>query len=152
APFNRFAGAVESHHLVQDGDLLVSWSATLDAFIWNRGRAVLNQHIFNVRENPELIDRTYLFLALRSAMREIRLQVHGATMKHITKPEFEATRISLPSLPEQRDIARTVAVQLSTIQRARKAAEEQLGAAEGLVSSALSFFFAEMLLADPRTC
>ena len=112
AQFNRFEGLVDERHLVRDGDLLVSWSASLDAFIWNRGLAVLNQHIFKVNEDERLLDRSYFFHVLRHAMTAIRAQVHGATMQHITKPAFEAVTIPLPPLDEQRQIAARLREQL----------------------------------------
>jgi type I restriction enzyme S subunit len=101
-PFNYFAGATEERHRVEDGDLLVSWSASLDAYIWQRGPALLNQHIFKVREKPGLVTRDYLYYAVRYAMGSIRERVHGATMQHVTKPEFELTTIPLPPLAEHR--------------------------------------------------
>jgi type I restriction enzyme S subunit len=105
ASFNYYDGNIEDRYRVKDGDLLISWSASLDAFIWQRGDAVLNQHIFNVHENPHIIIRKYLYYVVRTVMSEIRSQVHGATMQHITKPKFEAIPIPLPPLDEQRRIA-----------------------------------------------
>jgi type I restriction enzyme S subunit len=46
-PFNYTTGDYPDDVIVQEGDLLVSWSATLEAFIWDRGVGVLNQHIFS---------------------------------------------------------------------------------------------------------
>ena len=46
--FNFATGDFPDEVLVRNGDLLVSWSATLEAFKWNRGAGVLNQHIFRV--------------------------------------------------------------------------------------------------------
>src|SRR5438034_739814 len=43
-----FPGPVDEKHLIRPGDILVSWSATLDAFVWDGPEAVLNQHIFKV--------------------------------------------------------------------------------------------------------
>jgi type I restriction enzyme S subunit len=114
AQFHWFEGLVDERHLVRDGDLLVSWSASLDAFIWNRGLGVLNQHIFKVAEDASLLDRSYFFHALRHSMTAIRAQVHGATMQHITKPAFEAVTIPLPPLDEQRRIAARLHDQLAT--------------------------------------
>ena len=34
---------------INDGDVLISWSASLGVYVWNRGRALLNQHIFKER-------------------------------------------------------------------------------------------------------
>ena len=33
---------------INDGDVLISWSASLGVYIWNRGKALLNQHIFTL--------------------------------------------------------------------------------------------------------
>jgi hypothetical protein len=40
APFHYFAGDVAPHNRVDNDDLLISWSASLDAYIWRRGPAV----------------------------------------------------------------------------------------------------------------
>ena len=37
-PFNRTERQVESIYVVRRGDILVSWSATLDAFLWDQRR------------------------------------------------------------------------------------------------------------------
>jgi type I restriction enzyme S subunit len=34
--------------IVENGDVLFSWSATLDVKLWTQGRGALNQHIFKV--------------------------------------------------------------------------------------------------------
>src|SRR5579863_374394 len=45
---NRTTRQVDEIYKVEIGDLLVSWSATLDAFLWDRETSLLNQHIFKV--------------------------------------------------------------------------------------------------------
>lgn len=132
AAFNYFAGEVEPRYLVNNGDLLISWSASLDAFIWNRGTAILNQHIFKVMENRDIIRRDFFYFVARETMSEIRSRVHGATMKHITKPEFERIEIPLPPLSEQERIASILKEQMAAVARARTAAEAQLKAAKDL--------------------
>ena len=106
APANRFEGKIDKRNAVTKGDLLVSWSATLDAFIWDREDAVLNQHIFRVVPDFSKVTKLYLFHAIRSVMDELRSQTHGATMKHITKGPFERTEIPVPPLPEQAQIVK----------------------------------------------
>lgn len=128
AAFNYFDGDVEERYIVENGDLLISWSASLDAFIWKRGTAILNQHIFKAVENKEVIRRDYFFYAVKEAMEEIRSQVHGATMKHITRPEFLAITIPLPPMDEQKRIAVRLDEQMRHIEQARQAAEASLSA------------------------
>ncbi|HMN97549.1 MAG TPA: restriction endonuclease subunit S [Phycisphaerales bacterium] len=141
APFDYFGGDVSDGHRVDNGDLLVSWSATLDAFIWDRGPAVVNQHIFKVCEYPDRVDRLYLFFALREAMAEIDKLVHGATMKHVTKPMFEGHRIPLPPLAEQERIAEWVSRGMEQAASARRAALDRLAAAEALPAALLREVF-----------
>lgn len=132
APFNYFLGEVRAEQRVDDGDLLVSWSASLDAYIWNRGPAAVNQHIFKVYERPDVVDRTYLWYALRTAMGEVRAQVHGATMQHITKPEFERIQIPVPSVEVQRRIAAELASQAEEATKLRRSLEALQEAVRGL--------------------
>lgn len=137
AACNCFDGKVDERHLVDTGDLLISWSASLDAYMWQYGPAVLNQHIFKVVEHVNVIRRDYLYFAARHAMADIRAQVHGATMQHITKPEFENILIPLPPLAEQRRIAGILAERMAAVERARAAAEAQLAAAKALPAAYL---------------
>lgn len=103
--FNYYDGEIEKRYKVRKGDLLISWSATLNGYLWTKGDAVLNQHIFKVEENPESVLKDFLYYVVNYVMTEIKERIHGATMKHITKPAFEAIFIPTPSLPIQQCIA-----------------------------------------------
>ena len=39
---------IDKKHVINDGDILFSWSATLETMIWTGGKGGLNQHIFKV--------------------------------------------------------------------------------------------------------
>ena len=107
APINRTSRAVSDSVKVTKGTILVSWSATLDAFIWDREDAVLNQHIFKVVPDESVVTKPFLFYLLRSeiaAMREGE-HLHGSTMKHINRGPFLAHEIALAPLAEQKRIA-----------------------------------------------
>jgi hypothetical protein len=62
ASANRFDGAYDKRHGVKDGDLLVSWSATLDVFVWDRGEAVLNGYLAPRKSPSPCQDHEILFL------------------------------------------------------------------------------------------
>lgn len=94
----------EDKYFVQDGDVLMAWSATLDVFIWNDGPAWLNQHIFNVKEFENIVTRKFLFFSLKQAIADFYTKTHGTGMVHVTKPIFEAHEIPLPPLNEQKRI------------------------------------------------
>ena len=60
----RFEGQLPPQYHIKNGDILFSWSADLDAYIWSHGEAWLNQHLFLVHPRPGLPS---LFVCLRFA-------------------------------------------------------------------------------------
>jgi type I restriction enzyme, S subunit len=105
-PFNRTKKTVTDRVRVQQGDLLVSWSATLGIFEWNDSEeALLNQHIFRVLPNEEKVNKRYLRHGLEGAILDMQKHLHGATMQHINRGEFLSTKLYLPPLEEQKRIA-----------------------------------------------
>ena len=90
---------------INNGDILISWSASLGVYIWNRGKALLNQHIFKVEFDKMDIDKKYFVFAVRHKLKEMGRKTHGATMKHIVKKDFDGTEIPYPPYKEQVEIA-----------------------------------------------
>ncbi len=108
--FNFASGNFPDEVVVRTGDLLVSWSATLEAFRWERGEGVLNQHIFRVIPDDALTTREYLLLLLKNAIREMAesRHAHGLVMKHINRGPFLDHVVLIPPLAEQRRIVAKV--------------------------------------------
>ena len=90
---------------INDGDVLISWSASLGVYVWNGGKALLNQHIFKVKFDKVDIDKSYFVYAVRYKLNDMGKKKHGATMKHIVKRDFDATEIPYPPLKKQIEIA-----------------------------------------------
>lgn len=105
---NYYNNPVESKYLVNRGDILISWSASLGVYTWSGDLAILNQHIFKVIPKTG-VDRQYFYYAASSVLEAMKAQVHGTTMQHITKEPFESTLLPLPPLPEQQRIAEILA-------------------------------------------
>jgi type I restriction enzyme S subunit len=103
-PFdNFFAGEINRGIHVRDGDLLFSWSATIDAFIWQRGDGILNQHIFKVVPKRGA-EKQYLYYLIKAhAPRWADDDAHGSTMKHIKKDAL-SNKVWLPDLATQKAI------------------------------------------------
>lgn len=123
--YNYTEREVKDTNIARKGDLLVSWSASLGVYEWNGQDACINQHIFKVVPNNEKIDKTYLKRALELSIVEMESQVHGATMKHITRGKFLANQIPLPPLEEQRRIA-SILDQADELRQKRQQAIEKL--------------------------
>lgn len=102
---NRFSGIVPAKYDVVKGDVLISWSASLGVYVWERDDALLNQHIFKVVFDKEDVDKRYFFHQVGLILRNAASEAHGCTMKHLTKPVFDALPFSLPPLPEQKRVA-----------------------------------------------
>lgn len=121
--FNYTTRQVKASLIVEPGDLLVSWSATLDVYRWAGTRGLLNQHIFKVLPKPG-IDPDYLFYALKTALSELSGKTHGSTMKHVVRGDFESTQVAVPPLPEQRRIVDLLS-RAEGIVRLRREAEKK---------------------------
>lgn len=102
--FNYYEGEFDKRYLVKNDDILISWSASLGVYRWDKQDAVLNQHIFKVNLKNG-IDKTYFYYAVQEKLVEMGRQVHGSTMKHITKGKFDNLKISVPDLKTQQKIA-----------------------------------------------
>lgn len=104
ALYNCYNGDIDPKYIVHKGDLLISWSATLGAFIWNNDDALLNQHIFKTIFDKSDIDKFYLRYCVISKLEEFSKKAHGITMRHITKKDFDNTIIPVPCIVDQQRI------------------------------------------------
>ena len=103
---NYFDGELDKKYLVKAEDLLVSWAATLDAFVWNKDDAWLNQHIFKAVPKEEVVRKRYFYWLIKEAMRNMNnANKHGIMMQHVTYDVFDNFSIPLPPLHEQDKIA-----------------------------------------------
>ena len=102
---NRYNGEYAPKYEVNDGDVLISWSASLGIYVWHGEKAVLNQHIFKVVFDKEEVCKNFFVHQVESILERAVSEAHGATMKHLTKPVFDALPFYLPPIEEQRKIA-----------------------------------------------
>ena len=104
AVFNCYDGDIDSKYLVSNGDVLISWSGSLGVFEWSQEEAIVNQHIFKVVFNKEVINKRFFEYVVSSRLNEMKTKVHGITMQHITKKDFDAISIPIPPVEEQERI------------------------------------------------
>jgi type I restriction enzyme M protein len=107
--FNYFIGEVSEKNIINNGELLFSWSGSrgtsFGAHIWKGQKAVLNQHIFKVRFDESRATKMYLLHALNKAVTEVEENLHGGVgLVHITKGNLEKIEIPLPPLEVQKDL------------------------------------------------
>jgi type I restriction enzyme S subunit len=84
--------------VINNGDVLFSWSATLEVKIWTGGKGALNQHIFKVTSKK--YPRSYFFYELLNYLQHFKMQaeLRKTTMGHITQDHLKQSRISIPPL------------------------------------------------------
>ena len=89
---------IPSKNIVQSGDILFSWSASLEIAFWFGRTAGLNQHIFKViPKAPFSCEYVYLQLS-EYIVQFVRIaESRKTTMGHITSDHLNESRIVVPS-------------------------------------------------------
>lgn len=87
---------IPEKNIIDDGDILFSWSATLETMIWTGGKAGLNQHIFKVV--PKMEAKYYVFMQLSAYIINFiqMAEARKTTMGHITTEHLKQSRIANP--------------------------------------------------------
>jgi type I restriction enzyme, S subunit len=101
--YNFTRREVSLDNIVKEGDLLVSWSATLDTYVWRGEDGVLNQHIFKVISNSAAVTKNFLYWLLKHEVRQLAKSphAHGLAMMHINRGPFLSHPVLLPPHAEQ---------------------------------------------------
>lgn len=86
---------IPEKYLVETGEILFSWSASLEVVIWQYERGLLNQHLFKVTPQKG-VSKAFLFLALKEALKVFDGLTTGATMKHIKRKELDFVQTAVP--------------------------------------------------------
>lgn len=97
ADTEKVSAYIPEKNKVIDGDVLFSWSATLEVMYWFGGNGGLNQHIFKV--NPKsYFSKEYVFEQLSAyVINFVKMaEARKTTMGHITTDHLEQSRIVLP--------------------------------------------------------
>lgn len=139
---NRYNGKYDPKYEVNFGDILISWSASLGVYLWRGEKAVLNQHIFKVVFDKVEVDKSFYTYQVQSILENAASQAHGATMKHLTKPVFDALPFHLPPKAEQQRISAALD-KLSGLISCRK---QQLDKLDKLVKARFVEMFGDPIL------
>ncbi len=140
---NYFDGIIDNKYIVHNGDILVSWAATLAAFIWNRGEGLLNQHIFKATNKADIVTYDFFFWLIKVAMEYMNNDnKHGIVMQHVTLDVFDNFKVALPSLMEQSRIASILDTECtridSVIEQTRASVEEYKKLKQAVITQAVT--------------
>ncbi|NBL00743.1 MAG: restriction endonuclease subunit S [Erysipelotrichia bacterium] len=89
--------SIRSEYIVNDGDIIFSWSGTLMIDTWCGGTCGLNQHLFKV--NSELYPQWFIYFWTNHHLDKfIRVAKDKAvTMGHIKRSELAGSEVIIPS-------------------------------------------------------
>ena len=96
---DRCSRAIPEQYVIQDGDILFSWSGSLQIVIWHDGEGALNQHLFKV--TSEHYPKWFYYLATKHHLEDFRAvaESKSTTMGHIQRHHLTEAFISIP--PEE---------------------------------------------------
>ena len=87
------------------GDLLYAWSASFGPHIWEEEKTIYHYHIWKMNCSEKLtIKYMYYWLQSNDMRKQAFVNLHGATMAHLTKVLMESLMVPVPSLSEQHRI------------------------------------------------
>ena len=133
-----YSGCLPEHNIIDDGDLIFAWSASLFLSIWKEGRAALNQHLFKVIEKDG-VDRHFLKQFIEFYLPEITKVSHGSTMQHITRKELDRFRAVFPcNRTEQAKIAKILSTLDQAIEQTEALIAKQQRIKTGLMQDLLT--------------
>ncbi len=86
---------IKPEYVVVDGDVLFSWSGSLEVEVWNGGRGALNQHLFKV--TSDTVPKWFYFFATRHHLQNFRAIAadKATTMGHIQRKHLTDARIAV---------------------------------------------------------
>ncbi|HHD64126.1 MAG TPA: restriction endonuclease subunit M/S [Desulfobulbaceae bacterium] len=124
AEFNYYSGEVAEKLIVNNGDLLFSWSGSrgtsFGPHIWNRNKGILNQHIFKVQFTEKYI-KEFLYYMLKKIVSEVENNLHGGVgLVHITKGSLQQIQIPLPPLEVQQEIVAEIEKEQKMVEECKK--------------------------------
>ena len=131
AHVDRSSVKLPGHFLLQNDDIVFSWSGSFIVQLWDRGPAWLNQHLFRVIPKDGVNNR-FLSHMLNWSIDPLSRQSHGTTMTHVTRRSLLAHAVLLPPPEEQRRIAEVLDAADGWITEADQALRKQNSLSEAL--------------------
>jgi type I restriction enzyme S subunit len=105
----------DSKYLLKKGDMLFCWSGqpqtSIDTFWWSGPDGWLNQHIFKVSPNENLVERNffyYLLKYIKPSFIGIASNKQTTGLGHVTRADLQLIQVALPSFEVQKNIVSVI--------------------------------------------
>ncbi len=88
---------IDSKYIIDDGDIIFSWSGTLMVKIWCGGKGGLNQHLFKVTSSN--YSKWFIYLWTKYHLNKFQNIAKGkaVTMGHIKREDLTKSLVYIPS-------------------------------------------------------
>ncbi len=95
---------VDPKYIVNHGDVIFAWSASLMVKIWSGETCVLNQHLFNVTSDE--YPKWFFYQWCKYHLEEFISisQSHATTMGHIKRKDLDEAMVKVPGQPELQEM------------------------------------------------
>jgi type I restriction enzyme S subunit len=105
---DRASANLDPDYIVADGDILFSWSGSLECVLWAGGSGALNQHLFKVTASN--YPRWLCYFAVHHHLDDFRHIAAGkaTTMGHIQRHHLSDAKITLPPISISHEIDRHI--------------------------------------------
>lgn len=94
---DKASRGIKPDYIVKNGDVLFSWSGSLEVEIWCGGEGALNQHLFKV--TSEAFPKWFYFFWTRHHLADFRQTAasKATTMGHIQRGHLTAAKVCIPT-------------------------------------------------------
>lgn len=93
---DRASIEIDPSYIVEDGDILFSWSGSLECVVWTGGKGALNQHLFKVSSTK--YPKWLIYFGIHLHLDEFRHIASGkaTTMGHIQRHHLSMAKLAIP--------------------------------------------------------
>jgi len=94
---DRASVNLDPRYIVEDGDVLFSWSGSLECVVWTGGRGALNQHLFRVTSDK--YPKWFYYFWIHEHLPEFRgiAADKATTMGHIQRYHLKTAKVTIAS-------------------------------------------------------
>jgi type I restriction enzyme S subunit len=95
---DRASADLDPDYIVKDGDVLFSWSGSLECVLWTGGGGALNQHLFKVTSAE--FPKWFCYLWIHQHLADFRhiAAAKATTMGHIQRHHLADAKVVIPTL------------------------------------------------------
>lgn len=93
---DKATNQLDTNYIVNDGDVLFSWSGTLEVKIWCGGKGALNQHLFKVTSKE--YEKWFYYYWIKFHLERFRriAEDRATTLGHIRRKDLSDSKVLIP--------------------------------------------------------